>query len=128
MAASVFGNRDNIPHEVVGERSEAYAKQLWKQNDGEVQKILQNGNLSDSQKSSKLEVIGAKFRRDVILGDMISNDTKALNSATKSLEDAKGTIASPYVTDFLNKVIKAKQESINKAKKEQDDITKKYGN
>ena len=128
MAASAFGNRDNIPHEIGGEKSEAYAKQLWNQNGGEVKNIFESGSLSDSQKSSKLEVIGAKFRRDVILGDIISGDTKSLNSATKSLNDAKGTIASPYVTDFLNKVIKAKQESINKAKKEQNDITKKYGN
>jgi len=125
---SALGIHDNIAHEIPANRNEEYAEQLWNYNGGEVQGILQNSDLSDSQKSSKLEVIGAKFRRDVILSDAISNDTKSLNNAKKALKDAKGTIASPYVSQFLNDVIKAKQESINKAKQEQDDITKKYGN
>ena len=76
--ASALGIHDNIAHEITANNSESYAEQLWSYNGGEVQDILQNSNLSDSQKSSKLEVIGAKFRRDVILSDAISNDTKSL--------------------------------------------------
>lgn len=128
IAGIAFGNRDNIPHEVGGERSESYAEQLWNYNNGEVQEILSRGNLTSGEIGSLLEPVGAKFRRDVILEEAISNDTKALNSAEKALKDTKGTKASPYVSDFLNKVIKAKNESIKNAKNEQNDITKKYGN
>lgn len=117
---SALGVYDNIAHEITANRSEDYAKQLWNYNSGEVQDIIQKSDLSDSQKSAKLEVIGTKFRSDIIFSDAISNETKYLKSVKKSLKDARGTIASPYVTDFLNKVIKAKQE--------QDDITEKYGN
>jgi RHS repeat-associated protein len=127
-AISAIGIHDNIAHEQIANKYEAYAEQLWNYKDGAVQDILQNSSMSNNEKSSKLEVFGAKFKRDVILEDVASSANSVIESSQKALEDAKGTIAEPHITSFLNNLIKVKKGVLQNARNEQAEITKKYGN
>ncbi len=122
-AARVGGGHDDLQHEKLANTVDSYADKLWDYNGGEVQKIF-NMDLPGSQSSRLMESVGARFRRDVILSDNISgaqSSISKINGALKGVTD-KG------IRSTLQGLINAYNKRIDDAKKEQDEITKQYGN
>ncbi|WP_421802537.1 RHS repeat-associated core domain-containing protein [Flagellimonas sp.] len=125
--ARVGGGHDDLGHEKVANEDEAYAEQLWNYNGGEVQNIFNMGSLTGNQMSAKMESVGARFRRDVILTDQISGAESSLKTVIGALDGLGNSKEDRNIKAALGGLINSINQSIKDAKKEQKDITKKYG-
>jgi RHS repeat-associated protein len=124
-----LGVHDNLGHEKSANSNEAYAKQLWDYNGGEVRNILgTNRGGTNAGQGKLLESIGARFRRDVILDDTISGAESSIGTTQGILKGLGNGKEDQGIRAALGNMISAWQQNIKDAKKEQDDITKKYGN
>jgi hypothetical protein len=114
---------DDIQHEKLANIADSYAGQLWDYNGGEVQRIF-NMDLPGGQSSKLMESVGSRFRRDVMLNDNIAgaqSSISKINGALKGVTD-KG------IRSTLQALIGTYNKRIEDAKKEQREITNKYGN
>lgn len=105
-----------------------YADQLLKYDNGSVLSTLRDSNLSDGEKSSQLESIGSKFRRDVILNDKIDHAQGLLENVQEQLNGLSDMQDDDLLKQAVKGLVNYWQNAINNYKKEQDEITKKYGN
>ena len=121
-------DHDGLGHEKVANTNEAYAEQLWNYNGGEVQNIFNMGSLTGNQMSAKMESVGARFRRDVILGDVISGSESSIKTIQGAMDGLGNSKQDNNIRAALGGLINSAQQRIKDAKKEQKDITKKYGN
>lgn len=126
-AARVGGEHDDMGHEKSANKNEVYAAELWNYNGGEVQNIFNMGSLTGNQMSAKMESVGARFRRDSILNDQISGAESSLKTVQGALGGLGNSKDDRNIKDALGGLINSINQSIKDAKKEQKDITKKYG-
>lgn len=126
-AVRTLGDTDKMLHEKPGYRNERYAKQLWNYNNGEVQNIFNTGNITENHRSQMLESVGSRFRRDVILNDVISNTNGLIKNAQGIMESLGNGKENQSLKHAIGNMISGWERTVNKAKKEQDDITKQYG-
>lgn len=119
---------DGLGHEKVANTNEAYAEQLWDYNGGEVQKIFNMGHLTGNEMSAKMESVGARFRRDVVLNDVISGAESSISTIQNAIDGLGNGKEDANIKAALGNLINNAQRTINNAKKEQEEITNKYGN
>ena len=122
-----FGNPDNMLIEQAGYTNDKYGTQLWNYNNGEVARIFQNGGVTENQRSQMLESAGSRFKRDVILNDLISNNSSLINKTTDIINGLGNSTSDKSMKLTLSSLISSWQQSINNAKKEQTNITNTYG-
>ncbi len=122
-----FGNPDNMLIEQAGYTNDKYGTQLWNYNNGEVGRIFQNGGVTENQRSQMLESAGSRFKRDVILNDLISNNSSLINKTTDIINGLGNSTSDKSIKSTLSSLISSWQQSINNAKKEQTNITNTYG-
>lgn len=127
QAISAGFDENNMALETVGYKNDRYGKKLWSYNNGEVAKIFQTGNITENERSSMLESVGSRFRRDVILKDEISGISNLINNTTNLIKGLGNSDGDKSLKTTLNNLISSWQQSLNKSKEEQSNITNKYG-
>ncbi len=100
--------------------------------EGKVLDIL-NSDLTETEKTKQMEVLGAQFRRDVIMQNIIDEATKIRDDAQrliKHYEDPAGGHRNDENKDKMLRIYKDSKRSqdnkIRKAKRAQKQITDKY--
>ena len=94
------------------------ADKLLSYKNGAVMDIFQRGNLTNNEKASMLEAVGNQFKRDVVLQGAIDGAKSGLSNMKDMKWDDK---TKANMTKLLNSLI-------NNWTKQQEEITKKYGN
>jgi RHS repeat-associated protein len=104
---------------------DGYAAQLFQFQNGIVLQTLNNTNLSEDEKATTLEAVGAKFRRDVILNDKFTSNQNLINQ-TQSYLNANTGLSQNEVA-FNNNIIANLQQQNSSIRQEQEQITNTYG-
>jgi hypothetical protein len=123
-----LGSHDDIQQEKAGTLNEKYSTQLWNYNGGEVGNIFNTGNITENERSSMLESVGSRFRRDVILKDEISGISNLINNTTNLMNNLGNSDGDKSLKTTLSNFINRWKQNVNDAKNEQNDITKRFGN
>ncbi|OED47248.1 hypothetical protein AB832_00640 [Flavobacteriaceae bacterium (ex Bugula neritina AB1)] len=77
--------------------------------------------------NARMESVGARFRRDVILNDVIKNAQSSVKTIKNALKGLGNSKQDNNIRAALSNLINSVQQRIKEAEKEQNDITRKYG-